>query len=329
MNGHNNALQSGRKELKIKKVEIEGLKKEWEEAVDAYHRTPADAVIDLSKITGYTEAVAGIKDFNKAIEDFQNSWNDFNKAMENYNTVWSDFDMNKGNIQGSTTKRLISWIHGQKLKKMLMPKERMQTAYDALANDPNADAIKKQEDLDALVNFNWNEFYNESYKELVKPLEEKRDAALKAEDTKRIEAETTFRTAADTYKTKRTALDTQVGVVTPLYEVFYNKASVKIDNWNTYRAVMNINFGSMAGTEYYSTNAYIYSWSDEDGNYHAQERIPYTMYYSSTTVDTDAVTEIDRDEIRILISYRSKPCSAMLMAWTLIHMAILMHACLI
>lgn len=296
-----------KKDIEDEKAAIEGLKKEWKEAVDAYHRTPADVVIDLSKITGYTEAVAGIKDFNKAIEDFQKSWNDFNKAQEDYNTVQRDFDMNKRNIQGEYTEaynKLDPWTKAQ--ENAYAERDRLQSAYETLANDPNADAAKVQEALDAWVNFNWGEFYNESYKELVKPLEEKRDAALKAEDAKRIEAETTFRTAADTYKTKRTALDTQVGVVTPLYEVFYNKASVKIDNWNTYRAVMNINFGSMAGTEYYSANAYIYPWSDEDGNYHAQERIQYTMYYSSTTVDTDAVTEIDRDEIRILISYRSK-----------------------
>lgn len=299
-----------KKEIEDKKAEIEGLKKEWEEAVDAYHRTPADVVIDLSKITGYTEAVAGIKDFNKAIEDFQNSWNDLESAKNNLELVQNDFYNEKNNINGIYNEEITELDPNSKATENANKEQnRLWEAYKTLRDTPNSDAAKVQEALDAYNNFNWYDFYTENFAELIKPLKEKRDAALKAEDTKRITAETALRTAATAYKAKRAELDTQATVVKPLFKVLYDNASYEQYGY-IYNVISDLNFDKAANigygiNDYYS---YIQSWNDEDGKYHEWERIsvPYNWDGATWTFDAEESTKITKDGILQLIKSRSK-----------------------
>lgn len=297
-----------KKNIEDANAEVKTLKEEWKEAVDAYHRTPADINIDLSKITGYSEAVAAITDFNTAVEELNKAWEDFDKARNDYNTVRREFSMNKNNIRdeyNAEYNRLDPWNKASEMA--TAEQKRLQEVYDALAEDPNADEDALQEALDAVNDFDWWEFHDNSYAELVKPLEETRDAALKAEDDKRIAAETALRTANEVYNAKRTALDTQVGVAQPLYDAFVSKASVQIEDYSYIKQfVENVTFYNNAGmgygTSYFSTS----SWTDEEGNYYDSEYIYFPYYTRPTAVDTDVVTEITRNEIRELIAYRSK-----------------------
>lgn len=295
-----------KKDIEDANAEVKTLKEEWKEAVDAYHRTPADINIDLSKITGYSEAVAAITDFNTAVEELNKAWEDFDKARNDYNTVRREFSMHKNNIKGeydAEHNRLDPWSKASEMA--TAEQKRLKEVYDALAEDPNADEDALQEASDAVNNFDWWEFRQKSYAELVKPLEEIRDAALKAENDKRIAAETALRTANEVYNAKRTALDTQVGVAQPLYDAFVSKASY-IANDGYYKPVSNVDFRNIAGTVGENYPFYIWDWTDEEGNYYASEYIYYPYYTYPIAVDTDVVTKITRDEIRRLIAYRSR-----------------------
>ena len=298
-----------KKDIEDANAEVKTLKEEWKEAVDAYHRTPADINIDLSKITGYSEAVAAITDFNTAVEELNKAWEDFDKACNDYyNTVNYEFRTNKDNIwreYNAEHDRLDPWNKASEMA--TAEQNRLEEVYEALKKDPNADEDALQEALDAKVNFNWWEFRNNSYAELVKPLEETRDAALKAEDDKRIAAETALRTANEVYKAKKTALDTQVGVAQPLYNAFVSKASVLIEEYSYIKQfVEDVYFYDNAGMGYGTGDLLIEPWTDEEGNCYASEYIFYPYYAYPSAVDTDVVTEITRDEIRELIAYRSK-----------------------
>ena len=215
------------KQIEDENAAIEGLKKDWKEAVDVYHRTPADVVIDLSKITGYTEAVAAIKPFNTAVTDYQKAWTAFENARKAYQKVTNEFWSNKNNINRTYTND-IKPLGAKADEQANAEQARLQKAYNDLVNATTPDATKIQEALDALNAFYWWEFRNESYNELIKPFAEKRDKALKAEDTKRIEAENAVRTTVEAYKAKRDALIAEVDVVTPLYDNFYTNASHRI-----------------------------------------------------------------------------------------------------
>lgn len=143
---------------------------------------------------------------------------------------------------------------------------------------------------------------------MTKPLEEKRDAALKAEDTKRLEAEAAVRTTVEAYKAKRDALTAEVDIVTPLYDNFYTNAS-RIDEWTTYQTIYNhANFAEAAGLYQgsYDNSYYISGWNDADGNYINSEWVHYPNNVSTYEVDADAVTEISKDNIKTLIQYRSR-----------------------
>ena len=144
---------------------------------------------------------------------------------------------------------------------------------------------------------------------MIKPFAEKRDKALKAEDTKRIEAENAVRTTVEAYKAKRDALIAEVDVVTPLYDNFYTNASHRINEWNTYHSIYNkANFSEAAGLYQspYENSEYISDWSDTDGNYINSEWIYYPSNVYTYEVDADAVTEISRENIKTLIQHRSQ-----------------------
>ena len=296
------------KQIEDENAAIEGLKKDWKEAVDVYHRTPADVVIDLSKITGYTEAVAAIKPFNTAVTDYQKAWTAFENARKAYQKVTNEFWSNKNNINRTYTND-IKPLGAKADEQANAEQARLQKAYNDLVNATTPDATKIQEALDALNAFYWWEFRNESYNELIKPFAEKRDKALKAEDTKRIEAENAVRTTVEAYKAKRDALIAEVDVVTPLYDNFYTNASHRINEWNTYHSIYNkANFSEAAGLyqSLYENSEYISDWSDTDGNYINSEWIYYPSNVYTYEVDADAVTEISRENIKTLIQHRSQ-----------------------
>lgn len=291
-----------KKEIEDKKADIEGLKKEWKEAVDAYHRTPADVVIDLSKITGYTEAVAAIKPFNTAIEGYEKAWEDFIDARNAYNKVNNEYGSNKNNITNTYYNEFNKLDPYQKAQD---ESTKLYEAWQTLLNAQEPDQAKIDEAYKAYQDFDQNAYMAE----LIKPLEEKRDAALKAEDTKRIEAEAAVRTTCDAYKAKRTALDAQAAVVTPLYKTFYDNASYIDNGYNQYAAIYNqANFNDAAGLNQssYERYQYIDSWSDMEGNYHKSEYIYFYDKVYTYTVDADAVTEISKNNIITLIKYKSQ-----------------------
>mgnify|MGYP000767186258 FL=1 len=290
-----------KKQIEDENTAIEGLKKDWKEAVDVYHRTPADVVIDLSKITGYTEAVAAIKPFNTAVTDYQKAWTTFEDARKVYQKVTNEFWDNKNNINNTYSTEY------NKLDPYTKADEERTKLYETwktLENDPDAEQAKIEEARKAYMDFDFNAYVTE----LTKPLEEKRDKALKAEDTKRLEAENAVRTTVEAYKAKGDALIAEVDVVTPLYDNFYTNAS-RIDEWNTYRTIYNkANFSEAAGLNQgsYNNSTYIGGWYDTDNNYINKEWIYYPSNVYTYEVDADAVTEISRENIKTLIKYRSR-----------------------
>ncbi|WP_155923366.1 hypothetical protein [Bacteroides sp. 14(A)] len=291
-----------KKQIEDENAAIEGLKKDWKEAVDVYHRTPADVVIDLSKITGYTEAVAAIKPFNTAVTDYQKAWTAFEDARKVYQKVTNEFWDNKNNINNTYYTEYYKLDPDTKANE---ERTKLYETWKTLKNDPDAEQAKIEEAWKAYIDFDYNAYVAE----LTKPLEEKRDKALKAEDTKRIEAENAVRTTVEAYKAKRDALIAEVDVVTPLYDKFYTNASQRIDEWNTYHSIYNkANFSEAAGLyqSSYENSEYISNWSDTDGNYINSEWIYYPSNVYTYEVDADAVTEISRESIKTLIKYRSQ-----------------------
>lgn len=292
-----------KKDIEDEKAKIEDLKKGWKEAVDVYHRTPADVVIDLSKITGYTEAVAAIAPFNTAVTEYQQAWEDFDKARTAQEDAYSIFYEAKNNIHGKYDAEFSALDPWQKANDKSYE---LFTTWQELTNDPNADPDKVTEAQEAYFNFDFNAYVAE----LIKPLEEKRDAAIGAADAKVLEARTALKTTAEAYKAKKDALKTQAEIVAPLYKTFYDNASYVNDNgYKEYAAIYNpANFEDAAGlnqgswTNYYPMRA----WLDAEGKYHESERIYYPNNVKTFEVDADAVTEISKDNIKRLITYKSR-----------------------
>lgn len=290
-----------KKDIEDANTAIEGMKKDWKEAVDVYHRTPADVVINMSKITGYTEAVAAIKPFNTAVTDYQKAWKAFEDARKAHQKVTNEFWNNKDNINytyNAEYNKLDPYTKAEE------ERTKLYEAWNTLNSNPDAEQAKKDEAWKAYTDFDSNAYVAE----LTKPLEEKRDAALKAEDTKRLEAEAAVRTTVEAYKAKRDALTAEVDIVTPLYDNFYTNAS-RIDEWTTYQTIYNhANFAEAAGLYQgsYDNSYYISGWNDADGNYINSEWVHYPNNVSTYEVDADAVTEISKDNIKTLIQYRSR-----------------------
>lgn len=288
--------------IKDREAEIETLKKEWEEVVDAYHRTPADVVIDLTKVTGYTEMVAAVEAFNKTVKEFKESQIAFREARDAYNVSRTDWGINKGNARNNYRAELQKLDPAGKAEAWADEEEaKLQKAYD------EAEPEKKDEALEALVDFRLNKdnLKNEKEQELTKPLQDELEAALKAEDEKRIVVETALRTACETYTTKREALTAQIDVVTPIYSNFRDgvRYLTKDYGWNT--AIDYVSFINAGRIPTSPGQFTISGWNDEAGIYHESEMLRFPGYSYPYEVDTEVVTKIDKDEIIKLIQYRS------------------------
>lgn len=285
-----------KKEIENENAAIEGLKKDWKEAVDVYHRTPADVVIDLSKITGYTEAVAAINPFNTAVTEYQQAWTDFQDAIQKAENIEREALQTESDSQ-TEYETESSKIWNQYTEE----RDRLEGIYNDLNNDPNATPEEIEEASKALTDFNYSDFYTEKNNALI----QKRDATIKAARATVTVAKAAIKTTCDTYKSKRTALDAQTAVATPLYQTFYDNAS-----YNDYAAIYNPAYFSDAAGLYYQ-NHYdqwyiINGWTGENGNYINGEIIYYPQNVNTYTIDANAVTEISKENIKILIKYRSQ-----------------------
>lgn len=300
--------------IKDKEAEIETLKTEWKEVVDAYHRTPADVVIDLTKVTGYTEMVAAVEAFNKAVKEFNESQIAFREAQKAYRVSQDDWWINKDNARENYRAELRKLDPAGKAQAWADEEEaKLKEAYE------EAEPEKKDEAFEAWMDFQSNKdnLKNEKEQELTKPLQDELEAALKAEDEKRIVVETALRTACETYTTKREALTAQIDVVTPIYSNFRDGVYYLTKDYGWNKAIDYVDFIS-AGQIPTSTSPSeftIWGWNDEAGSYHERERLRFPGYSYPYEVDTEVVTKIDKDEIIKLIQYRSRTLFGNAYAW--------------
>ena len=280
---------------------IEEQKNNWKQAVDAYYRVPADAVIDLSKIDGYTELAAAIEPFNAAVTAYQEAWEAFNAARVNLQPVRNEASFNEGELYNKY------WDEYSKLYgKVQAEQDRLWAAYEALANDPEADPEAVQEALDAYNEFDYWAYFNELDAELIAT----RDEAIAAERAKVTAAVNELKTAHATYQTARTDLDAQYEIINPLYGTFRANAST-VNEWGSEVSALLYakNFYYLAGmyyTDYGQNHYYIDGWTDENGVYQMGEYILYTPGVTTSTVDAADVTAVSRQSMRNLIAYMSR-----------------------
>ena len=284
---------------------IEEQKNSWQQAVDAYYRVPADAVIDLSKIDGYTELAAAIEPFNAAVTAYQEALEAFNTALNNAQYDWSpvrdevNFNVNQLNNK--------YWDEYYKLnEKVQDERDRLWAAYEALANDPEADPEAEQEALEAYNEFDDWAYFNELDAELIAT----RDEAIAAERAKVTAAVNEIKTTLATYQTARTDLDAQYEIINPLYGTFRANAST-VNKWGSeVSALLNsLDYYNMAGMFYENYSQYSYwidGWIDENGVYQMGEYIYCTPFVSTYTVDAADVTAVSRQSMRKLIAYKSR-----------------------
>ena len=289
-------------DIEAANAEIEEQKNSWKQAVDAYYRVPADAVIDLSKIDGYTELVAAIEPFNAAVTAYQEAWEVFYTALTNDRTVRNEVSFNETELYNK-----YSYEYNKLYEKVQAEQNRLRAAYEALLNDPEADPAAVQEAWDAYDTFDYETYFDELDAELIAA----RDEAIATERAKITVAVNEIRTTHATYEAARTALDAQYENIYPLYDTFRANASV-IDQ-NGYEVVAallkTISFYDLAGMDYqrYLKNThYIKAWIDENGEYQMADEIEFTPSISAYTVDAADVTAVSRQSMRNLIAYKSR-----------------------
>ena len=280
---------------------IEEQKNSWQQAVDAYYRVPADAVIDLSKIDGYTELAAAIEPFNAAVTAYQEAWEAFNAARVNLQPVRNEAYFNEVELGKKYRDEYYKLD-----EKVQDERDRLWAAYEALANDPEADPEAEQEALEAYNEFDDWAYFNELDAELIAT----RDEAIAAERAKVTAAVNEIKTTLATYQTARTDLDAQYEIINPLYGTFRANAST-VNKWGSeVSALLNsLDYYNMAGMFYENYSQYSYwidGWIDENGVYQMGEYIYCTPFVSTYTVDAADVTAVSRQSMRKLIAYKSR-----------------------
>ena len=288
-------------DIEAANAEIEEQKNSWKQAVDAYYRVPADAVIDLSKIDGYTELVAAIEPFNAAVTAYQEAWEAFYAARVNLPSVRNEASSNEGELYN---KYLDEYYKLN--EKVQAEQDRLWAAYEALANDPEADPEAVQEAFDAYNEFDDGAYFNELNAELIAT----HDEAIAAERAKVTAAVNELKTAHATYQTARTDLDAQYEIINPLYGTFRANAST-VNKWGSEVSALleSLDYYDMAGMFYENYSQYSYwidGWPDENGVYQMGEYIYYTPFVFTYTVDAADVTAVSRQSMRNLIAYKSR-----------------------
>lgn len=285
--------------IKDKNAEIEQLKTDWRAAVDAYHRTPADVVIDLSKIEGYTEAYAAITPFNNAVKEYQKAVNEFHNL---YNGLYNI--RNEASATERNSRNEYSNEYNKLDEKTVAERERLYQNYQDVIADPEATEEEKQEAEDAYLNFDYWDYFNKLDAELIK----NRDQKISEARATVTQAVADVKTAAETYKTKRAALDTEESKVTPLYDTYYENAT-RIDEESMYGTLPYTSFYNAAGMEYQyyeEASYYIGGWIDENGIYQYGSYIYLPKNFYTYEINADAVTEISRSSLVNLLNYRSQ-----------------------
>lgn len=300
------------KDIEDVEANIETQKKSWQEAVDAYYRLPADAVIDLSKISGYTDFVAALSTFNNAVKENQKAYEDIELAYQPYNeytnyTYW-DLMRNISNDYATGVNNI--------------PYDEFWETYNALynkaieiQNDPEA----TQEEIDAA----WEAYYNADPRlkeqEAIEALQEARLNAIKEARSEWDKLADKYETAITTYNTKREALDEECEKIMPLYEIFRSNASTTAydedANYTRYvTALLNYEYFPNATGKYDGDydHAYIKKWNDnyiDEWNYQWQQNYDQTTtpYFIADTyeVPQEYITQVNRTSMRNLIAIRS------------------------
>ena len=282
---------------------IEEQKNSWQQAVDAYYRVPADAVIDLSKIDGYTELAAAIEPFNAAVTAYQEAWEAFDAADLNLMTVRNEVSMNEIEIWNKYYNET-DW--NKLTEKADAEWARLLSAYQELANNPEADPAEVQAALDAFNAFDYYGYITD----LQEGYAAERDKAINAERAKVTAAVNEIKTTLATCEAARTALDAQYETIAPLYDTFRANAST-VNEWGSEVSALlkSLDYYDMAGMYYENDSQYSYwinGWTDENGDYQKGEYIYYTPFVYTYTVDAADVTAVSRQSMRNLIAYKSR-----------------------
>ena len=307
------------KEIEELEASIETDKKAWKEAVDAYYRTPADAVIDLSKFTGYTEFAEALPAFNTAVKENEAAWDAVEKAQTDY------YNMSRNGVY-YTNIRNLRQIKSDK-------EEALRNSYEEKYAEFNTEY---QEEYEELYN-NWQklqtDYYNgvegvtweqveaarEAFYNLPSPWErwyeyqtaeqEKIDLeyneGIKAEKEAWNKVANDYKAALDAYTTKRAALDAQANAIAPLYDAFVNSATEE-----DISAILNVvDFMACAGVNYGTVYNTIYTKDLETSDEDAQLGIPVSYKYHSESicqVEIGDAAMVDKGSMRELIAKRSE-----------------------
>lgn len=233
-----------KKDIETLKANIETKKAAWKEAVDAYYRTPADAVIDLTKFTGYNEFAEALPNFNNAVEENETAWaaiDDARTAYEKAMTAYYD-NINNLNTERNEAYNNLRDSQDEKIAEFTAKQEELREAYEKISEDFTAGVegvTQEQVDAawDAYINANPWDKWNEYQTTETSQIEANYYEGVKEEKTAWNEAANAYKTAIETYKTKRSALDTEANTITPLYAAFVNSATEAESN---YCAILNV-----------------------------------------------------------------------------------------
>ena len=313
-----------KKDIEDAEANIETQKKSWQEAVDAYYRLPADAVIDLSKISGYTDFVAALSTFNNAVKENQKAYQDIELAYQAYNeytqnTYW-DLMNNISNEYETGVQNIPRYE--DKKDEFIAIQDALRAKAEEIENDPEATPEEKNAAWEAYYNADPYQQYIEFEAEAMEALKEARMNAIKEARSEWDKLADKYETAITTYNTKRETLNEECEKIVPLYESFRSYASTSAydddaEFTRNVSALLNYEYfpnaaGIYNGYNGYYDHAYINKWNDnyiDEQNYtwqhnYDQSTIPY--YIANTyEVPQEYITQVNRESMRNLIAIRS------------------------
>ena len=309
------------KDIEDVEANIETQKKSWQEAVDAYYRLPADAVIDLSKISGYTDFVAALSTFNNAVKENQKAYKDIELAYQPYNeyTNYTYWDLMKNISNDYETGKQTIPTYEDKEAEFIAIQDALRAEAEEIENDPEATQEEKDAAWEAYYNAYPYQQYDKFYTEAIEALDEARMNAIKEARSEWDKLADKYETAITTYNTKREALDEECEKIMPLYEIFRSNASTTVydedANYTWYvTALLNYEYFPNATGKYYGDydHAYIKKWNDnyiDEWNYQWQQNYDQTTtrYFIADTYEVaqEYITEVSRESMRNLIAIRS------------------------
>ena len=303
-----------KKDIETLKANIETKKAAWKEAVDAYYRTPADAVIDLTKFTGYNEFAKALPNFNNATEENETAWVAIENARTAYDKAMTAYydNINKLNNERNEAYTNLQNSQDEKIAEFTAEQEKLLEAYQKISEDFAAGVEGvTQEQVDAAWNAYTNanpwDKWNEYQATETSQIEANYYEGVKEEKTAWNEAANAYKAAIETYKTKRAALDTEANTITPLYAAFVNSATEAESN---YCAILNV-VDFMGLADMYN------DWEDDrtietknvestDVYETTSERIYYRHHnYETQKVEIENAAKVTISTLRELIAHQS------------------------